>query len=81
MFKVVIFLGNYIIGERKVESVVLSKLNFESLVRDLLLIRQYRVEVFKNKGGAKNNDWSLWFKVNKFHYLVFYFIEFFVQQY
>lgn len=49
-------------GSNKLESVVLSKMNFESLVRELLLVKQYRVEIYRCKS---KNDWSLDFKVSK----------------
>lgn len=41
----------------KTEGLVLSKSNFENFIRDLLLVKQYRVEVYVNQGSAKNQDW------------------------
>ena len=37
-------------GARKVASVAISKLNYEALVRELLLIKQYRVELYAKSG-------------------------------
>ncbi|XP_055551024.1 DNA mismatch repair protein spellchecker 1 isoform X2 [Wyeomyia smithii] len=49
--------------EEELPYVVLSKNNFEALLRDLLLVRNYRVEVYTNKGPLKtSNDWILEFK-------------------
>ncbi|XP_046629416.1 DNA mismatch repair protein Msh2 isoform X1 [Neodiprion virginianus] len=46
----------------KTEGLILSKSNFENFVRDLLLVKQYRVEVFVNQGSGKNQDWILEYK-------------------
>ena len=45
------------IGPRKILSVALSKMNFENLSRELLLVRSYRVELYRSKG--KNVNWEL----------------------
>lgn len=42
---------------------MVNKANFEAYIRDLLLVRHYRVEVYT--GGAKTNNWTLEFKVEK----------------
>lgn len=49
-------------GSTKLESLSVNKNQFETLVKDLLLVRHYRIEVYSPKGGAKSNDWFLEYK-------------------
>lgn len=47
-------------GETGLDYVSLSKGNFEILIRELLLVKNYRIEVFTRKG--QSNDWCVEFK-------------------
>ncbi|XP_066599246.1 DNA mismatch repair protein Msh2 [Prorops nasuta] len=46
----------------KTQGVILNKNHFEAFIRDLLLVKQYRVEIYVNQGSAKNQDWILEYK-------------------
>ena len=48
---------NLFLGPKRILSVALSKMNFENLARELLLVRSYRVELYRSKG--KNVNWEL----------------------
>lgn len=52
-----------LLGGMKVPSVALSKGRFESTIRELLLVRQYRVELYRNKGGK--GTLQSWFLAGK----------------
>ena len=52
----------YNIDPYKTEGVILNKNHFESFIRDLLLVKQYRMEVYINQGSAKNQNWVLEYK-------------------
>lgn len=47
-------------GDTGVDYISLSKGNFEILIRELLLVKNYRIEVYTRKG--QSNDWSVEFK-------------------
>lgn len=51
-----------VVGEKRLAYVVLSKMNFGSIVKDLLLVRRFRVEVYCSKSKG-SNEWSLMYKV------------------
>jgi len=59
---------NVVQGKHRLEYVVLSKSSFECTVRELLLIRQYRIEVYKPKSAGKNaSEWTISHKVFRYY--------------
>lgn len=52
----------YMGQEPKLSYMVLSKVNFEKFIRDLLLVKHYRVEVYVKLTQGRNNDWNLEYK-------------------
>eukprot|EP00112_Aurelia_sp_Birch-Aquarium-sp1_P003287 Seg1365.5 transcript_id=Seg1365.5/GoldUCD/mRNA.D3Y31 product="DNA mismatch repair protein Msh2" protein_id=Seg1365.5/GoldUCD/D3Y31 len=58
LFKSTNVIKYYGSGSKKLPYAVLSKNNFETFVRDLLLVRQYRVELYRSKSG-RSNAWEL----------------------
>ena len=48
-------------GAKQLASVAMNQMLFETTLRDLLLVRQYRVELLASKG--KSNHWTVERKV------------------
>ncbi|XP_039754899.1 DNA mismatch repair protein Msh2 [Pararge aegeria] len=46
----------------RLDYLVLSKGNFEILIRKLLLVRRYRVEIYVTEGSVKSCEWALKYK-------------------
>ncbi len=44
--------------DKKLESVALKPVQFETLARELLFVKHYCIEIYTNSGGGKN-DWSI----------------------
>uniref|UniRef100_A0A1B6C2N8 DNA mismatch repair protein MSH2 n=1 Tax=Clastoptera arizonana TaxID=38151 RepID=A0A1B6C2N8_9HEMI len=61
VFRTTSFIKTIGSGDEILDSVVLNKAQFESFVRDLLLFKQYRVEVY-TKSIKSNNTWILEYK-------------------
>ncbi|XP_043193545.1 DNA mismatch repair protein Msh2-like isoform X1 [Amphibalanus amphitrite] len=61
VFKTTSVIRQFREGEKTLDYVTLSKLNFENFVKELLLVLRYRVEVYGCVGTASRNsaDWRL----------------------
>ncbi|XP_071439424.1 DNA mismatch repair protein Msh2 [Hetaerina americana] len=50
-------------AKNKIESLALGRVHFEHFIRELLLVKQYRVEVYSG-GGKTSNDWRIELKAS-----------------
>lgn len=62
IFRTTSFIKTFGSGEDALDSLILNKNQFESYIKDLLLVKQYRVEVYSNPGKKSQNSWVLEFK-------------------
>ncbi|XP_065156997.1 DNA mismatch repair protein Msh2 [Atheta coriaria] len=51
-------------GTEKLPYLCLSENNFENFIRELLLVRQYRVEVYEKVSPPRVNDWKVEYKAS-----------------
>uniref|UniRef100_A0A146KK08 DNA mismatch repair protein MSH2 n=2 Tax=Lygus hesperus TaxID=30085 RepID=A0A146KK08_LYGHE len=62
IFRTTSFIKTIGSGKDALDSLILNKNQFESYVKDLLLVKQYRVEVYTNPGKKSQSSWNLEFK-------------------
>ena len=46
-------------GAKKLESVALNQTHFENFVRDMLLVKHYRIEIYAQTSRNGKNDWTI----------------------
>lgn len=51
--------NNLFLEPNKIDSLILNKNHFEQFIKDLLLVKQYRVEIYSNQGNSRKNDWVI----------------------
>jgi len=59
-----LFFGIFIDANKPLETIHISNKQFEDILRKLLLIKQYRVEIWK-KNQKNSNDWTLAYHVKQ----------------
>ncbi|KAL1131589.1 hypothetical protein AAG570_011203, partial [Ranatra chinensis] len=62
VFRTTSFIKKIGSGADSLDSLIVNKSQFETFVRDLLLVKHYRVEVYVNKGSKSGSNWALEYK-------------------